>query len=228
MVGTAHVEVLAQHLVEEDPPLRWSVEHLGPSELRLQNRDVVGDAPLPVAGRERMRQPRRPLAQQASTRCAVSPSASRLALAAARAENDPRQVHHNRRWHLHRARRLQPASVAQVRLRGGDARHPRQHRQHQEQHAPRNASFLQLAAGRSSVLAASNPCGRVPAAGAAPWRAPERRRAQQSRHPTPGTAGRSSRRVRRGYGGRRPVVRRPRETLGPGARTPKAGARRRA
>ena len=64
VVGAAHVEVLAQHLFEEDPPLRRSVEDLGPSELRLQNRDVVADALLPVAGRERMRQPRQPLAQQ--------------------------------------------------------------------------------------------------------------------------------------------------------------------
>ena len=78
VVGATHVEVLAQHLFEEDPSLRRSVEHLGPSELRLQNRDIVADAPLPVAGRERMRQPRQPLAQQGiDPRCAVSPSANR-------------------------------------------------------------------------------------------------------------------------------------------------------
>ena len=64
VVGAAHVEVLAQHLVEEDPPLRRSVEHLGPSELRLQNRDVVPDALFPVGGLEGVRQPSQPFAQQ--------------------------------------------------------------------------------------------------------------------------------------------------------------------
>ena len=77
VLGAAHVEVVAQHLFEEDPPLRRSVEYLGPSELGLQNRDVVADAPLPVAGREGCGRRASHLRRRASARAAVDPSASR-------------------------------------------------------------------------------------------------------------------------------------------------------
>ena len=64
LVGTAHVEVLAQHLFEEDPSLHRPVEDFGAGELGLQHGDVVADALLPVAGLEGVRQPGQPLAQQ--------------------------------------------------------------------------------------------------------------------------------------------------------------------
>ena len=64
VVGPAHVEVLAHHLLEEDPPLRGPVEDLGQSELGLENRDIVADALSPVGGREGVGQAGQPLAQQ--------------------------------------------------------------------------------------------------------------------------------------------------------------------
>ena len=64
VVGSPHVEVLAHHLFEEGPSGQRPVEDLGAGEFGLQHRDVVVDALLPVAGRERVRQPGQPLAQQ--------------------------------------------------------------------------------------------------------------------------------------------------------------------
>jgi len=64
VVGSPHVEVLAHHLFEEDPSGQRPVENLGAREFGLQHRDVVADAPLPVTGRKRVRQPNQPLAKQ--------------------------------------------------------------------------------------------------------------------------------------------------------------------
>ena len=64
LVGAADVEVVADDLLEEDPPRHRLVEHLGQGELGLQDRDVVAVAGGAVGGGERVRQDRQPLAQQ--------------------------------------------------------------------------------------------------------------------------------------------------------------------
>ena len=64
VVGSPHVEVLAHHFLEEDPSGHRSVEHFGAGEFGLQDRNVVADALLAVAGRKRVRQTGQPLAQQ--------------------------------------------------------------------------------------------------------------------------------------------------------------------
>ena len=64
LVGAADVEVVADDLLEEDPPGHRLVQHLGQGELGLQDRDVVAVAGGPVGGAERVRQDGQPLAQQ--------------------------------------------------------------------------------------------------------------------------------------------------------------------
>ena len=64
VVGAADVEVVADDLLEEDPPGDRGVEHLGQGELRLQDRDLVPVAGEVVRAGERVRQPAQPLAQQ--------------------------------------------------------------------------------------------------------------------------------------------------------------------
>ena len=64
LVGAADVEVVADDLLEEDPPRHRLVEHLGQGELGLQDRDVVAVAGGAVGGGERVRQDGQPLAQQ--------------------------------------------------------------------------------------------------------------------------------------------------------------------
>ena len=64
LVRAADVQVVADDLLEEDPPGDRLVQHLGQGELRLQHRDLI-----PVPGRrvlrgERARQQRRPLGGQ--------------------------------------------------------------------------------------------------------------------------------------------------------------------
>ena len=51
LVGAADVEVVVQHLLEEDPPGDRAVEHLGQGELRLQDRQLVAVAGGLVLGR---------------------------------------------------------------------------------------------------------------------------------------------------------------------------------
>ena len=51
LVGAAEVEVLADHLLEEQAAVHRPVEHLGERELGLQDRDVVAVAGLPVGRR---------------------------------------------------------------------------------------------------------------------------------------------------------------------------------
>lgn len=63
-VGTADVDVLAHHLLEEHSTRAWPVQHLGQGELGLQDRDVVAVAGAPIGGGEGMREPSQPLAQQ--------------------------------------------------------------------------------------------------------------------------------------------------------------------
>ena len=60
--GRGDVEVVVQHLLEEDPPGDGAVEHLGQRELRLQDRQLVAVAGGLVLGRERVGQDRQPLA----------------------------------------------------------------------------------------------------------------------------------------------------------------------
>ena len=65
LAGAADIEVLADHLLEEDAPRHRLVEHLGERELGLQDGEVVAIAGGAVAGRKRMRQALEPFAQQA-------------------------------------------------------------------------------------------------------------------------------------------------------------------
>ena len=64
LVGAPDVQVVPDHLFEEDPPRHRTVEHLGQGELSLQDRYVV---PVPggaVGVSERVGQDRQPLVQQ--------------------------------------------------------------------------------------------------------------------------------------------------------------------
>ena len=60
-VGPAEVEVLADHLLEEDAAAQRSVQHLGQRELSLEDRDVVAKAGRAVLRGEGMGQPLQPL-----------------------------------------------------------------------------------------------------------------------------------------------------------------------
>ena len=64
LAGTADIEVLADHLLEEDPSGHRLVEHLGERELGLQDRELVAIAGGAITGRKRMRQASQPFAQQ--------------------------------------------------------------------------------------------------------------------------------------------------------------------
>ena len=65
VVGTTDVQVLADHLLEEDPARHRAVEYLSQRELRLKNRHLIAIARLPIPCRERMRELGQPLAEQA-------------------------------------------------------------------------------------------------------------------------------------------------------------------
>src|SRR6202521_941602 len=64
LAGAADIEVLADHLLEEDAPGDRLVEHLGERELGLQDGEIVAIARGTVARREGMRQAAKPFAQQ--------------------------------------------------------------------------------------------------------------------------------------------------------------------
>jgi hypothetical protein len=64
LVRPAQVEVVPDHLLEEDPAGHGLVEHLGQGELGLQDRHVVPVAGGPVRSGERVRQASQPLTQQ--------------------------------------------------------------------------------------------------------------------------------------------------------------------
>ena len=64
LAGPADIEVLADHLLEEDAPRHRLIEHLGKRELGLQDRKLVAIARGAIAWRKRMRQSAQPLAQQ--------------------------------------------------------------------------------------------------------------------------------------------------------------------
>jgi len=78
LVRAAEVEVLPDHLLEQHPPAGRPVEHLGQTELRLQDRDVIPVAGGPVCGGERVRQDPQPLAQQGVDLRRAQPAADRL------------------------------------------------------------------------------------------------------------------------------------------------------
>src|ERR1700726_1539865 len=65
LAGAADIEVLADHLFEENAPGHRLVEYLGERELGLQDGEVVAIAGGAIAGRKRMRQASQPFAQQA-------------------------------------------------------------------------------------------------------------------------------------------------------------------
>ena len=64
LVGAADVEVVADDLLEEDPPRHRRIEHLGQREFGLQDRGLVAVAGGLILGGERVRQIAQPLAQQ--------------------------------------------------------------------------------------------------------------------------------------------------------------------
>src|SRR3984893_16607776 len=65
LLRPAEIEVLADHLLEEQSAVHRPVEHLRQGELGLQDRDVVAVAGLAIRPSERMRQQAQPLAQKA-------------------------------------------------------------------------------------------------------------------------------------------------------------------
>jgi hypothetical protein len=64
LVGAAEVEVLADHLLEEDAAGQRPIQDLGQGELGLEDGDLVAVAGLPVLGGEGVGQAGQPLAQQ--------------------------------------------------------------------------------------------------------------------------------------------------------------------
>src|ERR1700757_5215621 len=78
LLRAAEIEVLADHLLEEQATVHRSVEGLGGGELRLQDRDIVAVAGLAVRSREGMRQEPQPFAQQCIDLGCGKPVANRL------------------------------------------------------------------------------------------------------------------------------------------------------
>src|ERR1700741_481052 len=64
LLRAAEIEVLADHLLEEQATVQRPVEDLGGGELRLPDRDIVAVAGLAVRSSEGMRQEPQPFAQQ--------------------------------------------------------------------------------------------------------------------------------------------------------------------
>src|SRR5215471_3567984 len=78
LLGAAEIEVLADHLLEEQTTVQRSVEDLGGGELRLQDRDIIAVAGLAVGSREGMWQKPQPFAQQRIDLGGGKPVANRL------------------------------------------------------------------------------------------------------------------------------------------------------
>src|ERR1700730_622080 len=64
LAGAADIEVLANHLLEEDASRHRLIEHLGERERSLQDGELVAIAGGAIACRKRMRQASQPFAQQ--------------------------------------------------------------------------------------------------------------------------------------------------------------------
>src|SRR5262245_22160322 len=64
MIGTTDVEVLADHLLEEDAARQGPIQNLGQGELCLKDRQIVSIASRAIFGAERMGQPCQPFAEQ--------------------------------------------------------------------------------------------------------------------------------------------------------------------
>jgi hypothetical protein len=77
-VRAAQVQVVADDLLEEDPPAHRGVEHLGEGELRLQDGQLIAVSGGAVGRGERVRQPGQPLAQQRVDLVVGQPVADRL------------------------------------------------------------------------------------------------------------------------------------------------------
>src|SRR6266849_4093881 len=78
LLGTAEVEVLADHLFKEQTAVHRPVEHLSGGELHLQDRDIIAVAGLAVRRREGVRQQPQPFAQQGVDLGSGEPVADRL------------------------------------------------------------------------------------------------------------------------------------------------------
>jgi hypothetical protein len=63
LIRTAEVEILSHDFFEEAAPGDWPIEDLREGELRLEDRELVPIARLPMGGREGMRQAAEPLAK---------------------------------------------------------------------------------------------------------------------------------------------------------------------
>src|SRR5262249_1265294 len=64
LAGPAEIEILPDHLLEEDASSHWLIEYLGERELGLQDRYLIAISRSTVARRKRMRQSLEPFAQQ--------------------------------------------------------------------------------------------------------------------------------------------------------------------
>ena len=62
-IGSAEIEILPDHFLEEATARERSVQYLGQCELRLQDREPIPVACGPMLGRKRMRQPPEPFAK---------------------------------------------------------------------------------------------------------------------------------------------------------------------
>jgi len=69
LAGAADIEVLADHLLEEDAPRHRLVEHLGERELGLQDGELVAITGGAIACRKRMRQASQPFAAEIDRSC---------------------------------------------------------------------------------------------------------------------------------------------------------------
>ena len=78
LVRAADVQVVADDLLEEDPPVHRGVEGLGEGELRLQDRQLVAVPGRGVAGGERVRQDAQPPGGQRLDLAGVQAIADRL------------------------------------------------------------------------------------------------------------------------------------------------------
>src|SRR6201982_3527651 len=78
LLRAAEIEVLADHLLEEQATMHRSVEDLGGGELHLQDRDSVAVAGLALRASEGMRQEPQPFAQECIDLGRRKPVANRL------------------------------------------------------------------------------------------------------------------------------------------------------
>ena len=78
LIGTSEIEVVTDHLLEEDATRKGPVQGLGQGELGLEDRDVVAVARSTVGSGEGVRQDAQPLADEAVDLGRAEPGADRV------------------------------------------------------------------------------------------------------------------------------------------------------